>query len=76
VLWIQPTADFTALAREFSHQIPAAVRYVMRGLGSEEAISELTSYLLFDAAFCGRLIEIGRADVLASRAAVEAFFTA
>lgn len=74
VLWIQPSADFTALAREFSHQIPGTVRYLMRGLGSEEAINELTSYLLFDQAFCGRLIETGRADVFAARKEVEAFF--
>ncbi|MGI9591325.1 MAG: hypothetical protein ACR2P8_08150 [Myxococcota bacterium] len=45
--------------------MPASVRYLMRGLGSEEEITELASYLLFDGAFCGRLIEIGRADVAA-----------
>ncbi len=74
VLWIQPSADFTAVAEEFAHQIPAVVRYVMRGLGSEEATHELSSYLLFDSKFCGRLIEIGRADVAAARTEVEAFF--
>lgn len=75
VLWISPSRDFTAIAAELAHRIPAIVRYVMRGLGSEEAITELTSYLLFDATFCGRLIEIGYADALAARREVEAFFS-
>ena len=76
VMWIQPTADFTALAAEFAHKIPPVVRYVMRGLGSEEAMTELTSYLLFDPEFCTRLIETGRADVKAARPAIESFFGA
>ena len=75
VLWIQPSQDFTKLAAEFAHQIPSVVRYVMRGLGSEEAMTELTSYLLFDGAFCSRLIEAGMEDVDASSAAIEEFFS-
>ncbi|MBW2242211.1 MAG: patatin-like phospholipase family protein [Deltaproteobacteria bacterium] len=74
VLWIQPSANFTAVAEEFSRRIPAVVRYVMRGLGSEDATHELSSYLLFDSEFCGRLIEIGRGDVEAARGDIEAFF--
>jgi NTE family protein len=76
VLWIQPSQDFNVLAAEFSHRIPAVVRYVMRGLGSEDTMTELTSYLLFDAEFCSRLIEAGRADVEAAKPAIEDFFTA
>ncbi|MCP3984209.1 MAG: patatin-like phospholipase family protein [bacterium] len=74
VLWIQPSENFTAVAEEYSRQIPAVVRYVMRGLGSEDATHELSSYLLFDSEFCSRLIEIGRSDVAAVRADIEAFF--
>jgi len=76
VLWIQPSADFTVLAAEFSHRIPAVLRYVMRGLGSADTMTELTSYLLFDPEFCSRLIEAGRADVEAARPSIEAFFAA
>jgi hypothetical protein len=32
------------------------------------------SYLLFDSEFCGRLMEIGRQDVKASRDQIEQFF--
>jgi hypothetical protein len=46
----------------------------MRGLGPDDATSELASYLLFDAVYCGRLIEIGRADVSARRDEILSFF--
>jgi hypothetical protein len=46
----------------------------MRGLGPDEAITELTSYLLFDPAFCGRLVELGRSDVAAERDRIARFF--
>ena len=75
VLWIQPSQDFMKLAAEFAHQIPSVVRHVMRGLSSEEAMTELTSYLLFDGAFCSRLIEAGIEDVDASSDAIEEFFS-
>ena len=39
-----------------------------------ESATELTSYLLFDSEFCGRLIDLGRDDVLAERARIERFF--
>jgi NTE family protein len=63
VLWLSPTRHFHDIAREFADRIPPAVRYLMRGLGTDEETTELASYLLFDGAFCGRLIEIGREDV-------------
>lgn len=63
VLWLSPTRHFQDIAREFSDRIPPILRYLMRGLGSDEETTELASYLLFDGAFCRRLMEIGRADV-------------
>lgn len=74
VLWLRPSQNLTAIAADLAHRIPAVVRYLMRGLGSEESITELSSYLLFDTAFCGRLIDIGRSDVEAAREEIEAFF--
>jgi NTE family protein len=50
------------------------LRYLMRGLGSEESVTELTSYLLFDPEFCGRLLELGRQDVAAEADRIAAFF--
>ena len=67
VLWLRPSMDVGALAAELSDRVPPIVRYLMRGLGTDESISELVSYLLFDPAFTGRLIEAGRADVRAAK---------
>jgi len=63
VLWLSPTRHFHEIASEFAGSIPPIIRYLMRGLGSDEETTELASYLLFDAEFCRRLIDIGRADV-------------
>jgi NTE family protein len=76
VLWLSPSLHFHDIAGEFSNRIPAILRYLMRGLGSDEETTELASYLLFDAAFCRRLIDIGRADVAAQAQEIRAFLAA
>ena len=73
VLWLRPSMDIGALAAELSDHVPPVVRYLMRGLGTDESISELVSYLLFDPAFTMRLIEAGRADVRAAKAEILRF---
>jgi len=75
VLAIHPSQDVAAMAAELIARAPTALRYLMRGLGSEEAITKLTSYLLFDRVFCQRLIELGREDVKANRSEIERFFS-
>src|SRR5262245_49178686 len=74
VLWLRPSRRIRELTAEFARRVPPVLRYLMRGLGSEESVTELTSYLLFDSAFCGRLIDLGRNDVRAERARIERFF--
>jgi len=74
VLWLRPSLTVRQLAAELSHRIPAVVRYLMRGLGSDASVTELVSYLLFDSEFCGRLVELGRQDVEAERERIAAFF--
>jgi NTE family protein len=76
VLWLRPSVQVREIAARLAHRIPRLVRYLMRGLGSDEAVTELTSYLLFDAEFCSRLIELGRQDVAAERDRLERFFAA
>lgn len=75
VLAIHPSEDIGALAAELASRVPRIVRYLLRGLGSDEAITELSSYLLFDPLFCGRLVELGREDAKASRDEIVRFFT-
>jgi NTE family protein len=74
VLWLRPSRRVRELTTQFAHRVPRIVRYLMRGLGSDESATELTSYLLFDAEFCARLIDLGHGDVRAERARIEAFF--
>jgi NTE family protein len=73
VLWLSPTRHFHVIAQEFEERIPPILRYLMRGLGSDDETTELASYLLFDGAFCRRLMEIGREDVAARADEVRAF---
>jgi NTE family protein len=73
VLWLSPTRHFHDIAREFTARIPPIVRYLMRGLGSDEETAELASYLLFDGEFCGRLVELGREDIHARADEVRGF---
>jgi NTE family protein len=74
VLWLRPSRRVRELTTQFARRIPPVLRYLMRGLGSDESVTELTSYLLFDSEFCGRLIDLGRADVRAERARIERLF--
>ncbi len=75
VLTLHPSEDITELAAELADRVPRVVRYLMRGLGSQASITELTSYLLFDPVFCGRLVELGRRDVEANAEELQRFFT-
>ena len=75
VLWLSPSQSFRNIAAELSDRIPRVVRYLLRGLGSDESILELASYLLFDSVFCSRLMAVGRADALASRDSVAQFLS-
>jgi len=76
VLWISPSRSFREIAAALEHRIPPIVRYLMRGLGPDDATTELASYLLFDGAFCRELVEIGKADVAARRDEIAAFLRA
>jgi NTE family protein len=76
VLWLRPSILVRQLAAELADRIPAVVRYLLRGLGTDAQVTELASYLLFEREFCGRLLDLGRADVAAERDHIARFFTA
>lgn len=61
---LRPTLDLGEIAAELEHELPRAVRYLTRGLGTKERnSSDLLSAVLFEARYTQRLIDCGRRDV-------------
>jgi NTE family protein len=59
---VTPSVDLRDLAARHTARFPAPVRRLFGRIGAFGELSPLPSYLLFDGAFCGELIELGRAD--------------
>lgn len=60
---VRPSEDLGRIAAEYEHELPRALRYLTRGLGTRDVNStDLLSTLLFDAAYTERLVESGRRD--------------
>lgn len=74
LLVLRPSEDLGEIAAEYERELPRAVRYLTRGLGTRDAHStDLLSTLLFDAAYTRRLIECGRRDAERQLDAITAF---
>ena len=66
LLVLRPSKDLGKLAADLDRHLPAALRYLVRGLGSSGLKSkDMLSYLLFERPYIERLIELGRDDALA-----------
>ena len=74
VLWLRPSRSLGHLALKMERRIPLAVRYLLRGLGDDQASAELASYLIFDGEYCRSLMMQGLQDVLERRQEVVSFF--
>jgi NTE family protein len=74
-LWIRPSEDIGYLASDKYHKLPPVIRYLMGGLGNSKESSELTSYLLFDPEYCGKLVELGYHDGLAMEDEIKKFLS-
>ena len=75
MLLIRPSIDLGALASDQFRKLPAALRYLTKGIGaSDERGADFLSYLAFDPTYTRPLLELGRRDALAKRDEIEAFF--
>jgi NTE family protein len=69
---IRPSRDLGKLANEYEARLPAAFRFMTRGLGTQETRSnDLLSLLMFQPDYLTRLIELGEADAEARRDEIE-----
>lgn len=76
-LVVSPSADVAIIAKTFAHRMPRSIRYLMDGLGTPDAQSaDLMSYLLFDRAFTGELIQLGYRDAAQRIDEIEHFLVA
>lgn len=65
VLVISPSEDLGKIAAQYQHALPRPVRFLLRGIGAlNRESSDLVSYLLFEKAYCDKLIALGYADAM------------
>ena len=65
VLVISPSEDMGEIASEYLNELPATIRFLLSGIGgAKKKESNLISYLLFEKAYCRRLIDIGYNDTI------------
>ena len=77
VLAISPSEEIDRIAAHYTHELPRSIRFVLRGLGAaRRGGSTLTSYLLFEPAYCRALIALGYKDTMARQEEVMKFIGA
>lgn len=75
VLTISPSEDLGVMAHQFHDRLPFLVRYLLRGLGSEQSeSSDILSYLLFVPEYATALVELGYKDAMTADARIRDFF--
>jgi NTE family protein len=75
VLFISPSQPIERMAARFIHELPRAVRFILRPTGAlNRSGSNLASYLLFEQSFCRALVDLGYQDTEARAAEVLDFF--
>lgn len=75
LLVLRPSVDLGKLAADFEPKLPAAFRFLTRGLGTRETASpDMLSILMFQTDYLSRLIEIGESDTTARIDEIDEWF--
>ena len=75
ILVIRPSLDLGLMASQFHAKLPPLVRYLLRGLGSEQGdTSDILSYLMFVPEYTSSLVALGYRDAKAVHHDLEKFF--
>lgn len=72
-LVIRPSRDLREVTHEHMHEIPRAVRTLLRALGGWGRDWRMASYLLFESPYCTELIRLGYQDGLNAREEIKNF---
>ncbi|RKF13596.1 patatin-like phospholipase family protein [Roseovarius spongiae] len=70
---LSPSRDLRHIAGEHESEMPAALRMLMRTLGTWGSDGRLVSYLLFEPGYVGTLIDLGYSDTIARADEIRAF---
>jgi NTE family protein len=71
---LRPSVDLGRLAADFEARLPAALRFLTRGLGTRKLMTQdWLSMILFEPDYLGQMIEIGERDAEARLEELGAF---
>jgi len=74
LLVLRPSQDLGKLANEYAAELPNALRFMTRGLGTQEMRSnDLLSLLMFQPDYLQRMLDLGYADAKAREDEIAAF---
>ena len=74
LLMLRPSQDLGQLARGTLKEFPTMIRFLLRGVGAKEDKGwDLLSYLAFEKAYTGQLIELGYTDTIRKKDAILKF---
>ncbi len=74
LLVLRPSQDLGQLARGTLKEFPRMIRFLLKGIGAKEDKGwDLLSYLAFEKAYTGQLIELGYDDTIRRKQIIEEF---